>query len=749
MPRDLILGTAGHIDHGKTSLVKVLTGIDCDRLPEEKARGITIDIGFANLDLGDVRLGIVDVPGHERFVKNMLAGATGIDLALLVVAADDSVMPQTREHLEILKLLGIRNGLIALTKADLVDETTRDVVGLELRELVRGSFLEDAPIIPTSAHTGLGITELKDALREMCLRVGSEEPNPLTPFPKKEGGTEPKTVLSPSPCSGPREAPLTGPESKQGGVGEGLQPQPTPPSPLPEGKGEQARDPAVFEATSADNSFSPFPSGRGDGGVGSSPPSANAHRGGSSWFRLPIDRSFVVQGHGTVVTGSVVSGSIAVGDELEWHRGDGTTDLVRVRGLNNHGRPATEVHRGQRAAVNLAGVPHEQVRRGQELARPDYLLPSKVVTVRLFASAEGRHGIKHRLPVRLHVGTSEVMATVSLLDCDTIDPGQWGLAQLFLSEPVTTVWGQPFVLRDSSAEHTLGGGQVVQPTAAKVRRRHIEAIEQIEKLWSDELQTRALAVAWFAGTQGFEPDDLVRSAGVEPNQIEGLVSQLTTSGKLTELAFASNRRLLIHTERVTQLEARVLDTLGTMHAENPLMTTHDRQKVLARLDFVGDEQLLQAIADRLLRTKKVVGDTRRIARADFKPKLSANQRKLKDKIVEAHVSAGFAPPEPKEFANQAGGNATALKDIFEVACAEGFLVRVTDEIYLSAKAETEMRRRVTQRLQTGPGATVAEIRDLLGTTRKFAVPVCEYLDRVGLTKRAGDLRVLAEPAATG
>ncbi len=521
----------------------------------------------------------------------------------------------------------------------------------------------------------------------------------------------------------------------------------------------------MLEAMSADNSFSPFPDrrglqgepgggspsqeARGDGGVGSSPPSAHAHRGGSSWFRLPIDRSFVVQGHGTVVTGSVVSGSIAIGDELEWHRGDGTTELVRVRGLNNHGHPATEVHRGQRAAVNLAGVPHEQVRRGQELARPGYLLPSKVVTVRLFASAEGKHGIKHRLPVRLHVGTSEVMGTVSLLDCDTIDPGQWGLAQLFLSEPVTTVWGQPFVLRDSSAEHTLGGGQVVQPTAAKVRRRHIEAIEQIEKLWSDKPETRALAVAWFAGTQGFEPNDLVRSAGVEPNQIEGLVSQLTTNGKLTELAFASNRRLLIHTERVTQLESRVLDTLGAMHAENPLMTTHDRQKVLARLDFVGDEQLLQAIADRLIRAKKIVGDTRRIARADFKPKLSANQRKLKDKIVEAHANAGFAPPEPKEFANQAGGNATALKDIFEVACAEGFLVRVTDEIYLSAEAEAEMRRRVTQRLQTGPGATVAEIRDLLGTTRKFAVPVCEYLDWVGLTKRAGDLRVLAEPAATG
>ncbi|MBM3979357.1 MAG: selenocysteine-specific translation elongation factor [Planctomycetes bacterium] len=640
MPRDLILGTAGHIDHGKTSLVKVLTGTDCDRLPEEKARGITIDIGFAHLDLGGARLGVVDVPGHERFVKNMLAGATGIDLALLVVAADDSVMPQTREHLEILKLLGVRRGLVALTKADLVDETTREVVALEVRELLRGSFLEAAPIVSVSAHTGLGVAELKSALEVLV---------------------EEETVVAK-----PRAA----------------------------------------------------------------------------WFRLPIDRAFVVQGHGTVVTGSVVSGGAAVGDEVEWHRGDGTTELVRVRGLNNHGKTAPAVHRGQRAAVNLAGVPHEQVRRGQELARPGFLVAARVLTVRLFASAETRHPFKHRLPVRVHVGTAEIMGSVSLLDCDSLNPGERGLAQLFLTEPATAVWGQPFVLRDSSAEHTLGGGQVVQPTAGKVRRRHIEAIEQIEKLLSDAPEARAEAVAWFAAFAGFAPTDLVREAGVEPDQVDALVARLVSAGKLADLALASNRRLVVSAARVAELESRVLDTLAELHAANPLMTTHDRQKALARLDYVGDEQLLQAVADRLIRAKQLVGDARRVARADFKPKLSAAQRKLKDKIVEAHAAAGFAPPEPKEFVNQAGGNAAALKDIFEVACAEGFLVKVTDEFYLSAEAEAAMRRRVTERLRAGPGATVAEIRDLLGTTRKYAVPVCEYLDRVGLTKREGDTRVL-------
>src|SRR5438874_1392030 len=295
MPRDLILGTAGHIDHGKTSLVKALTGIDCDRLPEEKARGITIDIGFAILDLGDYRLGIVDVPGHERFVKNMLAGATGIDLAVLVIAADDSIMPQPREHLEILRLLGLRHGVIALTKVDLVDETTREVVEMEVRELVQDTFLADAPLVRTSAHTGEGLDALKAAITEAAKKV--------------EG------------------------------------------------------------------------------------------RSGKQWFRLAIDRSFIVQGHGTIVTGSVTSGSVKVGDEVEWQpRGE----RVRVRSLQNHDTAVEEVHRGQRAAINLAGVKHEDIIRGQEIATPGYLSPSRTLTVRLHCLRDAPRPVKHRSPARFH-----------------------------------------------------------------------------------------------------------------------------------------------------------------------------------------------------------------------------------------------------------------------------------------------------------------------------------------------------------
>jgi selenocysteine-specific elongation factor len=636
MPRDLILGTAGHIDHGKTSLVKALTGIDCDRLPEEKARGITIDIGFATLQVDDFRLGIVDVPGHERFIKNMLAGATGIDLALLVIAADDSIMPQTREHLEILKLLGLRHGVIALTKCDLVDETTREVAELEIRELIQGSFLENAAIVRTSAQTGEGMPDLKAAIVSICRQVET--------------------------------------------------------------------------------------------------------RTGTEWFRMAIDRAFIVQGHGTVVTGSVTAGSVCLGDELDWQpRGE----RVRVRSLQNHDQPVEEVHRGQRAAINLAGVRHEDVVRGQELATPGYLVPSRVLTVRLRCLSDVKKPIKHRLPLRLHLGTSEIMGAVSLLDCDSVQPGEWALAQLFLEEPATAAWGQPFVLRASSATVTLGGGQVLQPVAKKIRRRHLETLERIERLWGGDAETRALTVAWFGGFAGFTLADLVRGANLGPGEADQLIRKLTAGGQLVRVVISPARQVLLHADMVKELDERILHALGRMHEESTLMTTHDRQKLQSQLDYVGDEALVHAAVDRLIQRKQIVGDLRRVARADFKPKLSANLRKLKDKVVAAYLEAGFQPPDPSAFAGQAGGNAASLKDLFDVCVAEGLLVPIADGIYVHSDVDADMRRRVTDKLNSGPGLTVAEIRDLLGTTRKFAVPICEYLDRSGVTRREGDLRLLA------
>jgi len=635
---DLILGTAGHIDHGKTTLVKALTGIDCDRLPEEKARGITIDIGFAHLELGDNRLGIVDVPGHERFIKNMLAGATGIDLALLVVSAKESIKPQTVEHLEILKLLGVRQGVIALTMADLVDETTREVVALEVRELVQKTFLADAPIIATSAVTGMGIKELKAALAQAATKVIVHTQHP--------------------------------------------------------------------------------------------------------WFRLAIDRAFIVQGHGTVVTGSVTSGSLKVGDEVAWLPGG---EIVRVRSLQNHDEPVQEIRRGMRAALNLAGVKHEDVERGQELATPGYLVPSKVITVRLYNLPALNRPIKHRFPLRLHLGTIETLGTVSLLDCDQLAPGAWGLAQLFLEEPVLSVYGQPFIIRSPSATATLGGGQVLQPTPEKIRRRHFELLERLEKLWSSQdITERAMQCVWFQGRHGVTVADLVRGAGLYPEQAETVLNSALSTGQIKSVHSSTGKQILLHADVIDEIHQRIKDALAKLHVEFPLMSTHDRFAVQAQLAYVGDDALVQAAVDDMLRTKTLVGDSKRIALADHKPKLSANQRKLKDKMIETFKSAKYQPPEIASFAPQAAGNASALKDITEVCVAEGFLVQIADGIYLHHEHEQAMRELVTNRLKEGKGLMVADIRDILATTRKFAVPLCEYLDRIGITRREGDLRYLKE-----
>jgi selenocysteine-specific elongation factor len=373
---------------------------------------------------------------------------------------------------------------------------------------------------------------------------------------------------------------------------------------------------------------------------------------------MPIDRSFIVQGHGTIVTGSVLAGSVRVGDEVEWLPSGQT---VRVRSLQNHDQPVEEVHRGMRAAINLAGVDHKDVVRGP------------------------------------------------------------------------------------SATLTIGGGQVLQPVAKKIRRRHLEILERIEKLWTGDPKQRALLVAWFGGYGGFTQTDLVRDANVGPDQALQLIQQLRDEKQLVTVPLQAGRQIILHVDVISELDERILSTLGKMHEEFPLMTSHDRQKVQAQLDYVGDDPLIHAEVDRLIRMKKLTGDLRRIARADFKPKLSANLRKLKDKVVAAYLEASFQPPTPASFASQAGGNAANLNDLFEVCVAEGFLVHVDGDVYLHADIDAEMRKRVAERLARGPGATVAELRDLLGTTRKYAVPFCEYLDRIGVTHREGDLRVAGTP----
>lgn len=638
MVTDLILGTAGHIDHGKTSLVKLLTGVDTDRLPEEKQRGITIDLGFAELNLGEYRLGIVDVPGHERFVRNMLAGATGIDLALLVIAADDSIKPQTLEHLEILKLLDLHAGVIALTKCDIADPNWTDLVEEEIRELVAGTFLADAPIVRTSTVRGTGVEELKQALADAAAKVA---------------------------------------------------------------------------------------------------PHVAARRQGP--FRLAIDRSFTVAGHGAVVTGSVKSGQVQIGDELVLEPGG---IPVRVRGLNSHGRTVTEAHRGQRAAINLAGIHHDQIRRGQELASPGHLIPSRRMTVQLTASADLARPLRNRSRVRLHLGAAEIMATVILLDHDRLEASQQGLAQLYLAEPAVATWGQPFVVRSESPVVTIGGGHVLDPTAARLRRGDAVWSEQLASWRSDDPLTRATTAVRFFGFRDWTPVDLVRTAGVE--QYDDAVRTLTKRGDLLELAVPPNRRLRVHRQALDDVFSRVEASLRKLHARFPLQTSIDKSRLSQRYAYLGGEVIVDSIFKAMQAAGRIRLTDRGVALAGVGPKLTANEKKLLEEIVARYRAAGYQPPTVQELKAETAKNQAAVPQLVALAASDGDLVKVNHELYLHAEVAEQLKALLREQFAEHSALTVGQIRELLNTSRKYAVPLCEFLDRIGFTRRDGDNRFLAE-----
>ena len=637
-PRDWVIGTAGHIDHGKTALVRALTGVDTDRLPAEKQRGITIDLGFASLDLAGRRLALVDVPGHERFIRNMLAGASGLDLALLVVAADDSVMPQTREHLEILQILGLAGGVIVLTKCDLADPTWLGLVEDEVRTLVRGTFLESAEVIRTSATTGLGIEPLKQALGGLC---------------------------------------------------------------------DSAPD-------------------RADPGL----------------FRMAIDRSFTVAGHGTIVTGTVASGEVAVGDELEWMPAGRS---VRVRGLHRHDRAVERVARGARAAINLGGVHHAEVHRGHELGAPGYLMSTRILSVEVGASAEATRALKHRGRYRIHLGTAEVSATLSILA--EAEGGSKVLGQLILAEPVAAVHGQPFVIREESPPATLGGGRVLAPVAARrIRRRDSAEVARLARLASADPSIRIAAALAGSGLSAWTERGLSRDSGVPIAEVGRAVEGLGASGALVSLPLGPRRTARVLAEVVEGLEGRVLRAIARLHEASPRSSSVARARVASALADLDNDALVFGLIDRLHAAQKVVADRRTVALAGHEPRLSQAERKLKREIAEAYQVGGFSPPDPTDWVAKGNPRSTTIPELFALLVDEERLVELGQGLYLDQDAEVEMRRRVFDRLDGGGSMTMADLRDLLGTSRKFAVPIGEYLDKIGWTRREGDGRTLGDRA---
>ncbi len=638
MTIDLILGTAGHIDHGKSSLVRALTGVETDRLPEEKRRGITIELGFAELVLEPYRLGIVDVPGHERFIRNMLAGATGMDLALLVVSADDSIKPQTREHLDILRLLNLEAGVIALTKCDLVEPDWLELVEDEIRELVADTFLAEAPIVRTSVVSGQGIDPLRQHLRQAAERVAQSQ----------------------------RVDRVSGP------------------------------------------------------------------------FRMAIDRCFTIAGHGTVVTGSVSSGRTQVGDDLSIQPMGRT---VRVRSLQNHDRSVDRVQRGQRAAINLVGVRHDEIDRGQELASPGHLMPSRLLTVRLSLIDPLSRPLKHRSRVRVHLGTAELLATLLLLDRDEAMAGESVPAQLYLSQPAVAIWAQPLVVRTESPVLTIGGGLVLNPNAERLRKPDAEILQMVQDLGASDPVRRASAALFFAGLRDWHPNDLARTAGID--EPETVAACLRDSGQLREIRLSPTRTIRIHQRVLARLSDRMETLMRRLHQQNPLRSMLDRHQVAAAFRYLPDIALFDAIIDELQRGGRVRATGRGLVVAGEGPKLSTNERKLLAELIAIYREAGIESPTVDQCCKQVGRNQQSVPQLIALAAADGDLVEVAGDYYLHAEVDGQLKETLRQQFSDGRGLTLSQIRELLGTTRKYAVPYCEYLDRSGFTRREGDVRYLA------
>lgn len=630
--KNVIVGTAGHIDHGKSALVLALTGIDPDRLEEEKRRGITIDLGFAHLELGEVRLGFVDVPGHERFVRNMLAGVGGIDLVLLVIAADESIKPQTREHFDICRLLGIERGLVALTKSDLVAADRLELVRLEVAEFLRGSFLDGAPIVSVSSKTGAGLDTLKQELKQVAAQVPSKD--------------------------------------------------------------------------------------------------AAQH------FRLPIDRSFVMKGFGSVVTGTLVAGSVAVGEEVELFP---QQRRLRVRGLQVHGQSVERASAGQRTAVNLAGVEADELARGMVLAAPGLFEPTRQVDVELTLLASAPR-LKHVARVHFHQGTMETVAEVRLLDREQLAPGERVYAQLRLRDATLLLPGDRFIVRQLSPVITIGGGRVLDAHPTKHKRADSAVRLHLETLASGDRERIVEAVVRQAKAGALTAAQLVAQTGWRQRDAEAAAEALVAAGKLRRLSGAP--AVFVDPARWAQLRAAALAAVDAFHKKEPLLEGMPKQELRERV-FARSEALFEPIVAELV-SQGELALARDIAKRPGRAvTLSKEEEEARRIIEQAFARAGLTVPAVKEVLAQTAVEAKRAQKIANILVREGVLVKVTEELLFHRAALerlTELLR--DYKKQKGERIAVPAFKELTGVTRKYAIPLLEYLDRQKLTRRVGDERIV-------
>ena len=624
----LVVGTAGHIDHGKTTLIKALTGIDTDRWEKEKKRGMTIDLGFAHLELPNGTLiGIVDVPGHEKFIKNMLAGAHGLDLVLFVIAADEGIMPQTEEHLTVCQVLGTKKGVVVLTKKDLVDEEWLELVKEEVKEFTKGTFLEGAPIIPVSSKTGEGIGELLKTLEGL-----SEEVEPRS--------------------------------------SEGI-------------------------------------------------------------LRLPVDRSFTVKGFGTVITGTLLSGKVRVGDEVEiLPKGLKT----KVRGIQVHGKPVEEAFAGQRTAVNLASVSKEEVKRGDLLATPGYLKPTKMVDAVLELSKNASVIVESGFKVHFHHLTSETEGEVYLIDREELLPGERALVQIRLRDEIVPVYGDRFVVRNYSPARVIGGGWIVNPLPErKFRRRFREKfLEFIEPLVKDKKEELIFhLVSKFPGL--LTEKDFVQRLGLTPEEARKLVEEAVERGEI----FISDGRLY-PSNYLSQVRKELVEAVEEFHRRYPVAPGINRESLRSSLKLPGE--LFNLVVSELIGEGVLEEEGSYLRMKGFKPKAEGEFKEIVEKLESASREGGFTPPSLKEFSKSTGIPEDKVYMAASYLAREKGYHRIGDFLF-SPESFERIREILKEHFSRKETLSVSEFKDYLNISRKFAIPVLEYLDSLGLTERRRNERV--------
>ncbi|MBF0229630.1 MAG: selenocysteine-specific translation elongation factor [Desulfamplus sp.] len=634
--KQIILGTAGHIDHGKTSLIRALTGIETDRLKEEKERGITIELGFASITLSNGNVvGIVDVPGHEKFVKNMVAGASGIDIVAMTIAADEGVMPQTREHIEICSLMGIKYGFIALTKIDLVDEELMELALEDIRGYVKGTFLENAPIVPLSSTTGEGLDLFRTTLDEICDKI------PERPF-----------------------------------------------SPI---------------------------------------------------FRLPVDRVFSMKGFGTVITGTLASGKVDVGETIMVFPSLTTS---KVRGIQVHGQSVETVYAGTRTAINFQGLDKDLVNRGDILSTPDTLKPSYMLDAYLHYLPSNSKSAKARTRVRFHSGTSEIMGNVILLDRDELMAGDTAPVQIRLETPVCCVNGDRFVIRSYSPVKTIGGGHIINPVPKKHKLFNQEIVDGLNAIVEENHEK---SISFFINQGGFAGvafADLRIMTSIADKKLDTILQKMLASRQIIQTD--KDRRIFVHGDIFDKLSKEIVVKLGDYHKENPLKESMSKEELKSKFRAFRDKdsKLFPLVMAKVVKDESVLQEANSIRLSTHKVALQFDLKEVKEKIGKIYQETGLTPPFFRDICSELGVDPKVARDVLQMLIDEKQVIKTKDDLYFDIKAINNLERQLIEFLTQSGEITTPQFKDMTSISRKYVIPLIEYFDSVNLTIRVGDTRQL-------